>query len=108
MWFMFPQVLGLGQSSISRQYSLKDLDEACLFLTTNPLGENLISLCTELLKLSETKANVIFGDTDALKLCSSMTLFSLIPNVNPVFEKVLDKFYNGKKDSKTIEIINQK
>lgn len=106
MWFIFPQIQGLGHSQVSKFYGIKDLDEAYSFYTEYPTGEHLIMLCEELLKLPETNADIIFGYTDAMKLRSSMTLFSLLPDANPVFQKNLDKFYNGEKDQRTIDIIN--
>jgi uncharacterized protein (DUF1810 family) len=70
------------------------------------LGNRLVDLCNELLKLEPDNAISIFGSPDDLKLKSSMTLFSSL-NINPVFQKVLDKFFNGAKDSKTLELIGK-
>ncbi len=69
------------------------------------LGTRFIQICNELLNLTSNDADKIFGYPDDFKLHSSMTLFSSLPNSNPVFQKVLDKFFNGKKDKKTLEII---
>jgi len=106
MWFMFPQIQGLGQSETSRFYAIRDLNEAFLFANEFPTGEHLRALCEALLQLPETDAAAIFGPVDAMKLRSSMTLFSMTRNANPVFQQVLDKFFNGQKDMRTIEIIN--
>jgi uncharacterized protein (DUF1810 family) len=108
MWFMFPQIHGLGYSDYSKLYAIRDLDEARLFSIEYPTGEHLRMLCGELLKLPETDVEVIFGYIDAKKLRSSMTLFSLTPNANPIFQNVLNKFFNGQKDERTIEIIDNK
>jgi uncharacterized protein (DUF1810 family) len=70
------------------------------------LGSRLINICTELLKLKSNDANKIFGSPDDLKLRSSMTLFSLATNTDPVFQLVLEKFFNGKKDNQTLQIIS--
>jgi len=106
MWYIFPQLQGLGFSETSEFYAIKDIDEAKEFLLHPVLGKRLVELCNELLKLQSVNANSIFGSPDDLKLMSSMTLFSSL-NMNPVFQMVLEKFYNGKKDSKTLEMIGK-
>jgi uncharacterized protein (DUF1810 family) len=106
MWYIFPQVQGLGFSETSKFYAIKDIDEAKEFLLHPVLGNRLVDLCNELLKLEPDNAISIFGSPDDLKLKSSMTLFSSL-NINPVFQKVLDKFFNGAKDSKTLELIGK-
>lgn len=106
MWYIFPQVQGLGFSETSKLYAIKDLEEAKEFLLHPVLGNRLVNLCNELLKLQSDNANSIFGSPDDLKLMSSMTLFSYL-NMNPVFQMILDKFYNGEKDNKTLELIGK-
>lgn len=106
MWFIFPQIQGLGFSEISKFYALTNLDEAKDFLMHPVLGERLIRICTELLKLEENNPNKIFGNPDDLKLKSSMTLFSSL-NMDPVFDEVLQKFFNGAKDTNTLKIIGR-
>lgn len=106
MWYIFPQIYGLGFSETSKFYSIKDIDEAKEFLLHPVLGNRLVGLCNELLKLEPDNATSIFGSPDDLKLKSSMTLFSSL-KINPVFQKVLDKFFNGAKDSKTLELISK-
>jgi len=105
MWYIFPQIQGLGFSETSKFYAIKNTNEAKEFLKHPLLAARLIDICNELVNLPTNDANKIFGNPDDLKLCSSMTLFSLLPGTNPVFEKVLDKFFDGKKDPKTISII---
>jgi uncharacterized protein (DUF1810 family) len=107
MWFIFPQVLGLGFTETSRFYGIKDLKEADAYLGHPVLGSRLIEISNELLRLQSDDARQVFGTPDDLKLKSSMTLFSLLPNTNPVFEQVLAKFYNGEKDRKTVQIVKK-
>jgi uncharacterized protein (DUF1810 family) len=106
MWYIFPQVQGLGFSDTSKFYAIKNIDEAKEFLLHPVLGNRLVNLCNELLKLELDNANSIFGSPDDLKLKSSMTLFASL-NVNPVFQMVLDKFFNGTGDTKTLELIGK-
>lgn len=105
MWFIFPQLRGLGISDMSQTYGIADLDEAKLYLAHNELGARLVEISSELLKLKESDPKVIFGDVDAMKLKSSMTLFSLVSEEDSVFHKVLQKFYKGQQDTKTIELL---
>ena len=107
MWYIFPQIHGLGFSETSRFYSIKNMQEAETFLNHPVLGQRLIEICNELLKSQTNDAHKIFGSPDDVKLKSSMTLFSLLPNTNPVFQSVLDKFFNGEKDDKTLQIISE-
>lgn len=105
MWFIFPQLRGLAVSDMAYKYGIADLDEAKAYLTHDDLGKNLTEISTELLKLEENDAEVIFGDIDAMKLRSSMTLFSLVSEENSVFHKVLQKFFEGQSDTKTLELL---
>ncbi len=105
MWFIFPQLRGLGKSNIADQYGIADLDEAEAYLKHKVLGARLIEISSELLKLNENNPIKIFGDIDAVKLKSSMTLFSLVSEDGSVFHKVLEKFFGGEKDDKTLELL---
>ncbi|MVN22483.1 DUF1810 domain-containing protein [Mucilaginibacter arboris] len=107
MWYIFPQIQGLGFSETSKFYAIKDVHEAEGFLKHPTLGSRLIAICNELLKLGPTDANKIFGSPDDMKLKSSMTLFAALPNTNPVFQLVLEKFFKGTKDQKTLGIIDK-
>jgi uncharacterized protein (DUF1810 family) len=107
MWYIFPQIQGLGFSETSRYYGIKDSAEAAAFLAHPVLGSRLVDICEELLKLSSSNATSVFGSPDDVKLKSSMTLFAALPNANPVFQQVLDKFFNGAKDAKTLQIIGK-
>jgi uncharacterized protein (DUF1810 family) len=95
MWYIFPQIQGLGFSETSRYYAIKDLLEAAAFLQHPLLGSRLVQICDALLGLPDNDANKIFGSPDDLKLKSCMTLFSVLQNTNPVFQLVFDKFFNG-------------
>jgi len=108
MWYIFPQYKGLGYSETSKYYSIKDLDEAKRYLNHPILGERLRSISKELLALNENNANRVFGSPDDLKLKSSMTLFATI-EVSPenIFQKVLEKFFNGQADDNTLNLINK-
>ncbi|CAN5246896.1 DUF1810 domain-containing protein [soil metagenome] len=105
MWFIFPQIKGLGFSETSMFYAIKNLEEAAAYLQHPVLGSRLIEICNELLNLETDDAGKIFGSPDNLKLRSSLTLFSEIQNTDPVFNLVLNKFFNGVKDPKTLELL---
>jgi len=107
MWYVFPQIQGLGNSEFARFYAIKDLEEAEAYFKHPVLGSRLIEISSSLLKLKGNDAYAIFGSPDDMKLHSSMTLFSLVPNADPVFEAVLQKFYNSEKDSKTLMILGR-
>ena len=108
MWYIFPQFKGLGFSETSKYYSIKDLDEAKRYLNHPILGERLKLITNELLALNENNANKIFGNPDDLKLKSSMTLFAAI-NISEenIFNAVLDKYFNGQTDYKTLTLIKE-
>ncbi|MEG1987157.1 MAG: DUF1810 domain-containing protein [Bacilli bacterium] len=103
MWFIFPQIKGLGMSETAIYYEINSLEEAKAYFEHEILGKRLLEITNELLKLNISDPEYIFGDIDSLKLKSSMTLFSYISN-NEIFDKVLEKYYDGKKDMSTIMI----
>lgn len=105
MWFIFPQITGLGSSDTSVLYAIADRQEAQDFLNHPILGKHLIEISELLLTLSRKSAEGIFGDLDARKLRSSMTLFSVLENTNPVFKEILDTFFSGSLDPKTLDIL---
>jgi len=105
MWFIFPQIKGLGQSEIAKHYSIKNIDEATAYLNHPVLGRHLVEISTALLEINGKSANQIFGSPDDLKLRSSMTLFSNVKNTNPVFDEVLAKFFSGQPDKLTMQIL---
>jgi uncharacterized protein (DUF1810 family) len=105
MWYIFPQIAGLGFSETSRHYALKNIEEAHAYLNHPILGSRLIEICTELLNLPTNNATQIFGTPDDMKLRSCVTLFATLPNANSVFQQVLNKFFNEEEDSATLRII---
>lgn len=108
MWYIFPQFKGLGFSETSKYYSIKDLDEAKRYLNHPILGERLKLITKELLALNENNANKVFGSPDDLKLKSSMTLFAAInTSEENIFIAVLDKYFNGQTDNKTLTLIKE-
>ena len=106
MWYIFPQIRGLGYSDTAIKFAIKSKSEATEYLQHPVLGNRLVEISSALLNLATNNAVEIFGHVDSLKLKSCMTLFSLLENTNPVFQKVLDKFFKGEKDSNTIALIN--
>ncbi|PIF60124.1 DUF1810 domain-containing protein [Flavobacterium sp. 2] len=106
MWFIFPQVKGLGKSDTANLYAIADLKEASEFLDHPILGKHLIEISELLLTFKRKSADGILGDLDARKLRSSMTLFSMTENTNPIFQEILDAFFSGESDPLTISIIN--
>lgn len=105
MWYIFPQVKGLGFSSTAQFYSIQSLEEAIAFLNDPYLGGNLIEISTALLALNTNNATQVFGFPDDLKLKSSMTLFKLASNGPSVFDQVLEKYYGGTIDYQTKQIL---
>ena len=105
MWYIFPQLWGLGMSSTSYFYGIESLEEARAFLDDPYLGGNLREISQALLSLDTGDARSVMGSPDDLKLRSSMTLFSLAAPEEPVFKKVLEKFYRGVQDPATLRIL---
>ena len=105
MWWIFPQIIGLGMTSISKEYSIKSIEEAKAFLDHPYLGKNLKEICKVLLDTKSNDASYVMGYPDDLKLCSSMTLFIEADPEEKLFQQVLDKFFNGRKDSRTLDIL---
>ncbi len=107
MWFIFPQVSGLGLSETSKFYAIKNIDEAIAYLNHPVLGKRLLEVSEALLSIEGRTANQIFGSPDDMKLKSSMTLFAVASGEASVFQQVLDKYFNGAKDTKTLLLLNQ-
>ncbi len=106
MWYIFPQIKGLGSSETSRFYAVKDRAEAELYLAHPVLGARLVEISEALLEIEGKTANQIFGSPDDMKLKSSMTLFGALKNTNPIFQRVLDEYFNGTKDQRTLQLID--
>lgn len=108
MWYIFPQYKGLGFSETSKFYSIQDFNEARAYLMHPILGSRLREITNELLMIAENNANNIFGSPDDMKLKSSMTLFgSVDTSGEKPFLKVLDKFFKGHFDKKTLDLIKE-
>ena len=107
MWFIFPQIKGLGYSETAKFYGIRDIREAKLYLEQPQLRKDLLEISGELLKLESNDAEQVMGWPDHLKLRSSMTLFAEAEPDCEVFQRVLDKFFHGEKDQKTMEILEK-
>lgn len=107
MWYIFPQIQGLGFSSTSQHYAIRDAAEAAAYLKQPVLGPRLREISGELLKLAGRDASRVFGSPDDLKLRSSMTLFAAVPGADPVFRAVLDAFFGGKPDARTLQLLGR-
>jgi uncharacterized protein (DUF1810 family) len=105
MWFIFPQIQGLGFSETARYYAIHDRREAEEYARHPVLGARLVEISTALLGLKSSDASAVMGSPDDLKLKSSMTLFAAVPDANPVFRAVLTKFFGGAQDENTLRII---
>ena len=101
MWFVFPQVAGLGRSPTAQHYAIGDLDEARAYLTHPVLGPRLVECAQALLDLPGDDAAAVLGPVDAVKLRSSMTLFARADPAQPVFRAVLERYHGGREDEAT-------
>ena len=106
MWYIFPQIRGLGMSEIAKYYEIRDLTEAQNYLANDILKNHLIEISEALLELPTNDPLEVLGYPDNLKLKSCMTLFNYI-EPNSIFQKVLDKYYNGDLDMTTILILER-
>jgi len=104
MWYIFPQYKGLGFSSTSQYYAIQNKKETEEYLAHPVLGKRLLEISEVLLELESNDAGKVMGYPDDMKLRSSMTLFYLVSD-NEVFKKVLDKFFDGKIDTKTEKLL---
>lgn len=106
MWFVFPQIAGLGSSEMAERYAIDSLEEATAYLAHPVLGPRLRE-CTELvLDIEDRTANEVFGSPDDRKFRSSMTLFELAADDGALFGDALEKYYDGDRDAKTLELVN--
>ncbi len=101
MWFIFPQIAGLGFSQASRTYAISGLDEARAYLAHPVLGPRLVECATIVAALRGRTAEQIFGELDAQKLCSSVTLFRRADPDQPAFGQVLEQYFGGVPDAAT-------
>ncbi len=107
MWYVFPQIEGLGFSATSRTYAIKSIEEATSYLSHPILGPRLRECCEALMALRGRSASAIFGFPDDLKLRSSMTLFAAAAGPGSIYEKIIEKYFSGEGDSKTLEILKR-
>ena len=102
MWFVFPQVAGLGHSPTAQAFAIRDLTEARAYVHHDVLGPRLLECCRALLDLDDDlTAEQVLGGTDAMKLRSSMTLFALADPDEPTYDAVLARFFDGERDERT-------
>lgn len=106
MWYIFPQIAGLGHSAMAQRYAIQNLDEARAYLQHPVLGRRLKECCEQLLQVEGRSAHEIMGSPDDIKLRSSMTLFSAAEDGNSVFDRVLEKYYDGQPDSRSLDILS--
>ena len=107
MWFIFPQFKGLGFSSMSVQYSISSLREAEEYLNHPILGSRIKECSRIVLNINDHSAKQIFGSIDELKFRSSMTLFNYVQNSEKIFELVLEKYFKGLQDNRTLELLSK-
>nr|WP_294784424.1 DUF1810 domain-containing protein [uncultured Flavobacterium sp.] len=105
MWFIFPQIKGMGSSDTSKFYEIKNADEAIAFLEHPILGKHLVEITSELIKKDEELVGNIFGINDVAKLQSCMTLFASVQNSEPIFQEVLHKYFEGSSDFYTLQLL---
>ena len=105
MWFVFPQIAGLGQSPVSKTYAIASLEEAVAYLADPVLGPRLLESARILVESRGASARDIFGATDAMKLRSSMTLFARAAPEEPLFRLVLDQYFGGQPDEATDRLL---
>lgn len=107
MWFIFPQIDGLGFSPTTRHFAIKSIEEARSYLSHPVLGARLQECAEAVLAVQGRSVSDIFGDPDDMKLHSSVTLFAQIAGPDSVFARILDKYFQGGQDVKTITILNE-
>ncbi len=101
MWFIFPQIAGLGHSPMAKTYAISSIDEARAYLDHPVLGPRLLESTRALVEVTGRSADQIFGEIDAMKLRSSMTLFARATADEPLFREVLDRYFGERPDEAT-------
>lgn len=107
MWYIFPQLSELGHSSTSKYYGINSIEEAKAYLNNSILRKHLVEISEELYKLNDNISDIL-GYPDDLKLNSCMTLFNYADPALDVFDRIINKFYNGKKDQLTLDLLEDK
>ena len=108
IWYIFPQIVGLGNSETTKIFSIKSLEEGRAYLKHPILGPRLFEACEILLRLKDMSINQVMGFPDDLKLLSSMTLFDALSDRNSIFTKIIEVFFDGDRDMQSLEIIKGK
>lgn len=105
MWYIFPQISGLGFSPMAMKYEIVNLQEAKAYIENEYLKNNLVEITRALLACENDDVEEIMGFPDNLKLCSCMTLFEIAAPEIVEFGKVIDRFYEGKRDQRTLDLL---
>lgn len=107
MWFIFPQLRGLGRSEMAHHYGITGTDEAQAYLAHAILGPRLIAICEAALSVDGKSATEIFGSPDDMKLRSCATLFAHVSEANSVFHRILETYFDGKVDPTTVQLLQE-
>jgi len=107
MWYIFPQIDGLGHSATSKHYAIKSIEEAWQYLNHLVLGQRLLECAEAVFAIEGRSISEIFGYPDNLKLKSSMTLFTYVAAPCSVFARILDKYFNGEQDALTLQLLEK-
>jgi uncharacterized protein (DUF1810 family) len=105
IWYIFPQIEGLGSSDTAKLYAIKSLEEGRAYLRHPELGPRLIEACEILLSLKDASMDEVMGFPDDLKLLSSMTLFEAVSEPNSIFTKIIEIYFDDERDENSIELI---
>ena len=108
IWYIFPQIEGLGSSDTAKLYAIKSLEEGRAYLRHPELGPRLIEACEILLSLKDASIDEVMGFPDDLKLQSSMTLFETLPDSSSIFTKIIEIYFDNERDKNSLEIIQSK
>ncbi len=107
MWFVFPQVEGLGTSSTSRRYAIRSVAEAKAYLDDPLLGPRLLESAKAALAAQTSSASELFGSPDDMKLRSCATLFASVSSEGSIFSRLINKYFDGKPDQRTLQLIGK-
>jgi len=105
IWYIFPQIEGLGRSDTAKLYSIKSLEEGRAYLQHSMLGPRLVEACEILLSLKDASMDEVMGFPDDLKLLSSMTLFEALSDSSSIFTKIIEIYFDNERDENSIKII---
>jgi uncharacterized protein (DUF1810 family) len=107
MWYVFPQYAGLGYSATSQLFAIKSVAEAEAYLRHPVLGHRLVECCETVMRINGSSAMEVFGSPDDMKLRSCATLFAAVAPAGSIFQKVLDKFFAGQRDDRTVQLMDR-